>query len=1276
MVFSSMGALASDDIDSMAYLASDAVSFAATQDTLVVRLSDIGSAVSDVSVYDLGGGKIDFSPEDIVIDGGSAYINIDGKLDLDEVYRISVNGTDRYMRINTVFSDDASAADPTEIWNGLNAEYDSYENGVLVMTNPTDKGRELYITAKADTAVEGNQTLQYTACYGGNKYDMQAYTMSESINLYSGNNLFYNLNYAYANNIRVKYLSSPAEGNSGYYLIPINGGSLPKADVSYNYASVVSCGVLDIFRDGELVVNGGRDLAQMTSVPQSGIVGFRVVLYPDQIMRLSNIKVLHTELVSEEDIVMPPKAENVRISSSQTDDGIVLRGEYDFVYDGEQEDGTEYAWYYKTLDGTDWNPINGENARELVMDDNSPYKECIIKFEVMPNTAGGVNPIAADGKPKYRFPAQYAPQLPPTVSNLTISGNLVPGETVTANYDYYDYNGDSEKNSIITWYSSDLSDGDYAEIGSGKTYTLTENEFGKYIRFSVMPVAENPPYQGDKVFSNAAYVSTALNLEGMELLGSKAIITLADEISDQVQVYVNDETQQPTVDGKTLSVTVDSAADKNLVQIINGRKSCYINVTKQVLFKDDFDADINGWQGSVYHDAENGYLAINKNQSGKVYYDAADFSKSIQSNLEDYYVSYDIKSVTDDIRLFTDVLSDFGSNAYRVAVRKFASSNYPCGIYTASTNVTSYENFVNKAYPYFNYLQAAPWPCKVVIAANNSRQLLTVGGEVLYKDTMSNYSKGGLAFNTVGSNNDVLIDNLEVYKLDYKVTDTVPKVSNLRINGLYEVGSTINAVYDYSHEGGAAEGNTEFAWYVSDSEEGAYTLIDGANTNSFTISDEYDDKYLYCSVRPVSADGTFGSIANSITASKSVKPEVRNARITGSAIYGNAVKAEYDFYDANHDSKANESFKWFISDNGIDYTVIDGETANQLTVSESYAGKYIKAQITAEASVEPKLSDPADTEALYICYRPTAKNASITNIDNKILNASYEFVSKDQLEEGNTVIEWYVNGSLAGTGLSLDVSKISNASVLLKVTPYLKNPALSGETATASASISYGGSGSGSGSGGGGGRGSVSVAPGGGNISDVIKIDETKLPQKEYKFADMKGHWAYDAALYVTEHGIMSAGDKGNFFPELIVTRAEFVVYLCKALGISETAYAGTFGDVAQTDWYSGYIQAALDSGFISEDLAFNAYAPITREQACKIISIALNLDANNFDAQAQFDDYSSVSDWARQYVAAVCGAEIMKGTGNGLFEPTLTIDRGQLCTLIVNMLNNSKTEG
>lgn len=1260
-------------------------SVAATSEKLIVRLGTAADMIEEakISVHDVFGNAIDISADDIAVSDSSMYINIGGKLVADEVYRLTVTvggvSVEKYIMINMIFSDDATADNPTEVWTDkkelLSEDYDSYDDGKLVLTNPTDKLRDLRISPLDNVMSSGNQTLEYTVSYDvADGYDMQAYMMSESINYSSGANLFYNLGKYYANRVRVKSIEHPNSANSGYYLVNVPGGVLPAAKTDYTYAGAVCGGTIDIFRNGELLVKGESDLSELENIPFSGTAGFRIALSPGETVRLSNIHIYCVRELQDGEFSVPPKAEDVSITSEETDDGRVLRGNYTFVHADEDEYGTEYAWYHMPVGDTVWSEIPNAATKELSADIVKMYPNELIKFEVMPNTSSGANPIGDDGRLKYRYFAVYAPELAPEASNLRISGYLIPGQSITAEYDYSDYNNDDEGESKITWYSSADINGDYEYIGDGKEYTITEQELGKYIKFSIVPVAVNPPYDGERVESESVYIDALMQINSVELMGEKVIITPADKLSEKFKVYVNGKESVPVLDETSFSVDVDTTVSKNVIQVTDGVKQCYININKNALFFDNFDNDADGWKceqdNAFQYDAENGRLILKADAKKPVYYDAVDFSRADQAALSDYYVSFDIanKSTELNMRLYTDVLSDFSSNGYRVAVREFATKYYPCGIYRANKSL-SYDLLNTKADHDFVYLDSLELPAKVVIAAKDGKQSLMLNGEVIYNASMNHYKNGGIYFTTSGSALDVKIDNVEVYKFNHDVVENIPEISNLKIEGQFSPGSVLTAEYDYSNAGGTFEGEPEYEWYSADSQDGDYELIKGETGKTLTVTSEYADKFIKCEVRPIDKNGVFGIAVMSDYVSKSVKPVVRNARIEGNAIYGEQVTAAYDYYDANHDEQSGDSIQWLMSDNGEDYTLIDGEITDKLTIKDDYAGKYIKARIQIEAANEPKMSDAVDTNPIYIFRRPYVKNVSITNINDKLLNAQYDYVSPDQIQEGNTVVEWYVNGTMAATGFSLDISKLSNASITLRITPYLSEPVIPGEPVTATTSISFGGSGSSSG-GRGGGRNSVSVAPSGPQISDIVKTDETRLPQKEYIFADMKGHWAYDSAEKVTGKNIMSASDKGNFFPELLVTRAEFLVYICKTLGIAESEYAVVFDDVSSDDWYAGYIQAALECGFISEDTLFNAYAPITREQACKVISIALGLEGDAQYAQMQFDDFSLIGDWAGKYVGAACKNGIVRGTGNRMFEPSLTIDRGQMSVLIVNILN------
>ncbi|MBW6492595.1 MAG: T9SS type A sorting domain-containing protein [Lentimicrobium sp.] len=98
---------------------------------------------------------------------------------------------------------------------------------------------------------------------------------------------------------------------------------------------------------------------------------------------------------------------------------------------------------------------------------------------------------------------------PPYVYNLYFTGELLPGLEIFANYTYYDPNADPEGESLYQWYVSDYPDGSYAEIIDGavyQSYTITQDDVGRYLIFQVTPVA----ISGDPAVGYTAYIVSGI----------------------------------------------------------------------------------------------------------------------------------------------------------------------------------------------------------------------------------------------------------------------------------------------------------------------------------------------------------------------------------------------------------------------------------------------------------------------------------------------------------------------------------------------------------------------------------------------------------------------------------------------------------------------------------------------------------------------------------------------------------------------------------------------
>lgn len=132
------------------------------------------------------------------------------------------------------------------------------------------------------------------------------------------------------------------------------------------------------------------------------------------------------------------------------------------------------------------------------------------------------------------------PQTAPEARNLSVDGRLEERFTVTANYTYYDKNGDYEKPisgtsigaSPIEWQISNNGMDGWTTLSpaaqGNKTYDLTADERGKYIRFVVTPTSSDQNYAvantartGTPTASDAYYVAPPENYVSLDISTTK-----------------------------------------------------------------------------------------------------------------------------------------------------------------------------------------------------------------------------------------------------------------------------------------------------------------------------------------------------------------------------------------------------------------------------------------------------------------------------------------------------------------------------------------------------------------------------------------------------------------------------------------------------------------------------------------------------------------------------------------------------------------------------------
>jgi hypothetical protein len=81
----------------------------------------------------------------------------------------------------------------------------------------------------------------------------------------------------------------------------------------------------------------------------------------------------------------------------------------------------------------------------------------------------------------------------PVAQNVRIANPAFAkvGQTLSGSYTYYDADNDTESGTTFRWLISDSQSGTYTEIdgATSKTYTVVQDDLGKYLKFEVTPKA-------------------------------------------------------------------------------------------------------------------------------------------------------------------------------------------------------------------------------------------------------------------------------------------------------------------------------------------------------------------------------------------------------------------------------------------------------------------------------------------------------------------------------------------------------------------------------------------------------------------------------------------------------------------------------------------------------------------------------------------------------------------------------------------------------------------
>ncbi|MFD2332356.1 S-layer homology domain-containing protein [Cohnella sp. GCM10020058] len=118
------------------------------------------------------------------------------------------------------------------------------------------------------------------------------------------------------------------------------------------------------------------------------------------------------------------------------------------------------------------------------------------------------------------------------------------------------------------------------------------------------------------------------------------------------------------------------------------------------------------------------------------------------------------------------------------------------------------------------------------------------------------------------------------------------------------------------------------------------------------------------------------------------------------------------------------------------------------------------------------------------------------------------------------------------------------------------------------------------------------------------------LADSARSFGDLAGHWAKADIELLAAKRIVNGTGAGKFSPGAAVSRAEFAAMLVRALGLKGDEDKAAFDDIQAGDWFADAADAASRFGLVkgTGDGRFQPQAPVTREQMAVMLAAALKL--------------------------------------------------------------------
>ncbi|NHN33834.1 S8 family serine peptidase [Paenibacillus sp. S3N08] len=169
-------------------------------------------------------------------------------------------------------------------------------------------------------------------------------------------------------------------------------------------------------------------------------------------------------------------------------------------------------------------------------------------------------------------------------------------------------------------------------------------------------------------------------------------------------------------------------------------------------------------------------------------------------------------------------------------------------------------------------------------------------------------------------------------------------------------------------------------------------------------------------------------------------------------------------------------------------------------------------------------------------------------------------------------------------------------------------------------------------------------------------------------FTDIRGHWAQDAVLALTQKQIVNGYDNFTFRPDQTITRAEATAILGRAFKLTQ-AQTISYTDVRTAHWAYTWIARAASKGIVNgyPDQTFAPDQPVSRMEMTSMIARSMNLTGEP-RGTVPFTDVDD-SYWGSGILKQMKAGGWISGYDNGAYRPDQQATRAEFVTMLTKIM-------